>query len=156
MSGISASWRRFTGIGRRVCHTCSDIMDNSFSYKIVFSGNNYPGVFFFTDVTFIGTAMGTNFLHFLILMSACYQVVSTLLLPTSDNAWRTPRFLYLLMIFLGSDFKTDFKDPLLVSMLNHYDSTNISAFGFTNVFFPSKWVDTVKFIHPEQVHWSVA
>lgn len=100
MSGISASWRRFTGIGRRVCHTCSDIMDNSFSYKIVFTGYNYPGVFFFTDVTFLGTATGTNFLHFLTLMSACYQVVSSLLLPISDNAWRTPLFLYLSRFWL--------------------------------------------------------
>jgi len=39
----------------------------------------------------------------------------------------------------GGAFKEEFKDALLPRMLNHYDSTNTSAFGFTNVFFPSKW-----------------
>jgi len=40
----------------------------------------------------------------------------------------------------GSGFnEKEVKDGLLPRMLNFYDSTNTSAFGFTNVFFPSKW-----------------
>jgi len=39
----------------------------------------------------------------------------------------------------GGGFKEEVKDGLLPKMLNFYDSTNTSAFAFTNVFFPSQW-----------------
>ena len=51
--------------------------------------------------------------------------------------------IHFLHLGLGAAFIQDVKAPSLQTLLNFYDKPKISAFAFTNVFFPSKSVEVL-------------
>ena len=104
-----------------------------------------------------GIEMVTNILLFLTSTSVFFLVSVVSHYIGLNNSFK-PFILKItiaLKIFLtnlcqGVALKGKVKDPLMLpALLNYYDSTKTSAFGFTNVFFPSK------FVHHLQTIWVI-